>query len=380
MVKPEIRLYHLGDTFFQSALESIRRAESKILLEFYIFEYGTIGRLIVEELIKASQRGVSVYLLVDAIGSFEFIRNPPYLKGIQFRVYHPLPFQQKWSWRQFRGVFFLLSRINKRNHRKTIIIDQKTVYIGSRNISDVHSEAVMGKLSWRDTQVKLSFLEPNAETQLLEEAFFEAWRGARRRSPLNAARAMKNFSYWKKAKSYYFQLNSRIHWRYANLYRLNKKIVTAQKQVLISNAYFVPQRSLFQAICTAAQRGVDVRLCLPKKSDVWLVLQASRSLYSRLMKDGVKIYEYEPSVLHVKNIIIDNNWAAVGSHNLNYRSLFHDLEVQVIIHEQEKVKELTDQWNIDLQKSHLLTRDDLNRVPLLNKIISAIIYCFRYWL
>lgn len=382
-IEPEIRLHHTGDEYFDSALECIRSAQSEILFESYIFENDPIGRAFLEELSNAAERGVHVYLLVDAIGSFNFIRNPPpeiRNQQIHFRVYHPLPFQERWSWTRLQKFFFFLRRINKRNHRKMIIVDQKTAFVGSCNISAVHSQRYFGPHAWRDTQVSFSFPKPDPEVLLLREVFMDAWRRARRRDAFKNAKRLRKPDYWKQPQSRFFRLNSRIHWRFAHLHKLNQRISEAKSRVLITNAYFVPQRSLFNALCFAAQKGVEVVLCLPKKSDVWIVLQASRVLYRRLLREGVKIYEYEPSVLHAKCIIIDDNWAAVGSHNLNHRSFFHDLEVQAILTEPRLIGQMLEQWNVDVQNSHQLSLSDLNKISILNKIISNIIYWFRYWL
>lgn len=383
LLADKITLYHSGDEYYDAALERIQQAQSEILLESYIFENDAVGSLFLQELSQAAARGVRVFLLVDAIGSFNLINQHSFISAldqIQFRIYHPLPFQMKWSWMKLGRYISLLQKINNRNHRKLILVDSRYAFLGSCNINICHSEKNLGPKAWRDTQVQFEFKEPNSETQLLKDSFFDAWKTSRRPRPIRAARLMRNPDYWKQPKSIYFRFNSRIHWRYTHLHQLNQKIALAQKRVFITNAYFVPQRSLFHSICFAARRGVEVCLCLPKKTDVWLVQQASRSLYSKLLKEGVKIYEYEPSVMHAKTMIIDDDWAIVGSHNMNHRSFFHDLEIEAVLTQPEHIDNLLKQWSVDTQKSHVLTQSDLNKVPLLNKIISAVMYAFRYWL
>lgn len=383
LLADRITLYHSGDEYYDAALERIRQAQEEILFETYIFENDAVGTLFLQELSQAAARGVQVFLLVDAIGSYNLIRLQREIKAlhnIHFRIYHPLPFQMRWSWLRLGKFLSLLQKVNNRNHRKLLMVDEKFVFVGSCNISVCHSQKNKGSEAWRDSHVQFEFLQPNQETELVKKAFFDAWRLHRGPSPLKLTRLLKNHEYWKQPKSLYFRLNSRIHWRYAHLHQLNQKIARAQKRVFITNAYFVPQRSLFHSLCFAARRGVEVCLCLPKKTDVWLVLQASRSLYAKLLKEGVKIYEYEPSVLHAKTMIIDDNWAVVGSHNMNHRSFFHDLEIEAVLTQESLIENLMQQWTVDTQNSHILTQSDLNKLSLLNKIISAVMYAFRYWL
>jgi len=383
VLQPEIQIFHQGDDFFQSSLEAFRSARHEILIESYIFELDPIGESFLVELRAAVRRGVHVYILVDGIGSLNFIGSLPNdaeFQRLHFRIYHPLPFQERWSWARLQKYFFLLQKINKRNHRKMILVDDAVVFLGSCNISKVHSRKFSGAQAWRDTHLRFQFSPGDPEIQFLKKAFFEAWRNARRPNPLRLARQLQKPGYWKRSESRYFKLNSRIHWRFTNLHDLNRRILQATKSVRITNPYFVPQRSLFHALITAAQRGVEVCLCLPKKSDVWVVQQASRALYSRLLKEGVRIYEYEPSILHAKTLVIDQDWATVGSHNLNHRSFFHDLEVQAVFTSSECIQNLLNQWQIDLQNSRPVQLDDLNKVTFLNRIISTIIYWFRYWL
>jgi len=148
---------------------------------------------------------------------------------------------------------------------------------------------------------------------------------------------------------------------------------------LITNAYFIPRRSVLRALKKAAQRGVEVALVLPALTDVPIVQWASRSLYYRLLKAKVRIFEYQPSVLHAKTVIIDN-WATVGSHNLNHRSMIHDYEVEAVLTDNQSLNELVNQWQIDVKSSQEITLESLGKFPWWTRWISRLAYWFRYWI
>jgi cardiolipin synthase len=160
---------------------------------------------------------------------------------------------------------------------------------------------------------------------------------------------------------------------------LKKRIRSAQSRVLLTTAYFLPRRTLLRSLVFAAKKGCFVGLCLPQKTDVKVLQWASRGLFRELLKSGIKIYEYLPSVMHAKTVVIDD-WIAIGSHNWNHRSLNHDLEIEVTLTSKGDLAKMLDQWDRDVLVSEAVTLEKLDRIGLLSVLLGKIIYWFRYWL
>ncbi|MGZ5279697.1 MAG: phospholipase D-like domain-containing protein [Pseudobdellovibrionaceae bacterium] len=376
----QVQLYFSGDEYFRDLIQAIGQARHEVIVESYIFDMDPIGLRLLEALALAQARGVKVQLLVDGVGSFNWVTGlHDYCQKhqIQFRIYHPLPirisFLKKISWRSLRRILFLLKKANKRNHRKVVLIDKQKAFLGSLNISQVHTKEFLGEKAWRDTGIQVI----GGPLGHLRRACLDAWVTARReklhlRYRLTILRSRQKVDE-------ILRLNSTIHWRYFLLRDLNRRMRTAQTRILITTAYFVPRRSVLRSLIRAAQRGVLVGLCVPAQNDILPVRWASRSLYNRLRRAGVRIYEYQPGMMHAKTLIIDD-WATVGSHNLNHRSLTHDLEVEAVLDRKEWVENLVQQWDSDIQQSHQITAADLGRMTWVDRSMARLAYWFRYWL
>ena len=334
-----------GQAFYQGVCMDIDRAQASVDLEMYIFDDDIAGRMVAQSLIAASTRGVRVRAHVDGVGSNQWggrLAQELVAAGVQVRIFHPLPWHF-WKWRDpvrsrfwFEKIFVLLTKINRRNHRKMVIIDKKLAWVGSFNISAQHLPKIQGGADWRDTAVRIA----DDRVSDLVLAFRREWSHAylarfltkRPRFPrlvrINNTRKARN-----------------------RLYReLLKRVGTCGKRLWVTSAYFIPEYRLLRQILDAARRGVDVRILLPMQADVRFMTWSARSFYTQLLDAGVKIFEYSPAVLHAKVLIIDD-WVSVGSSNMNFRSLFHDLEVDLVIRDENAQRELTEQFAADLQRS-----------------------------
>ncbi len=376
----QVQLYFSGDEYFRDLIQAISQAKHEIILESYIFDLDPIGFRVLETLKEAHHRGVKVQILVDGVGSFNWVLGlSEYCTkhDLHFRVYHPLPFRmsflKKISWRSLRRILFLLKKANKRNHRKVVLIDKERAFLGSLNISQVHTKEFMGMKAWRDTGIQVT----GGPLGHLRRACLDAWVTARMER-LHIRQRFIRFRSRQRTDDL-LRLNSSAPWRYFLLRDLNRRMRLATKRILITNAYFIPRRSVLRSLIRAAQRGVHVGLCLPETNDVLPVRWASRSLYQRLLRAGVHIYEYQPQMMHAKTLIIDD-WATVGSHNLNHRSLTHDLEVEAVLNQPEWVEPLVEKWDHDVRKSKAFSLSDLGRLNLLDRMLTRLAYWFRYWL
>lgn len=358
-------------------MEKIELAVREVRIEMYMFNYDELGCAVLESLKQARSRGVEVYLLVDGIGSMSFLDElDDYCRknDIHFKIYHPLPlglhFLQRSSlkiptWTSIRWFFTMFRKINNRDHRKVILIDQKVAFIGSQNITRVHSETLSKEKAWRDTGVEV---QGEPVSQLVVTNNF-AW---------NKANSEKLRHSWR-LHEHVLNLSARRRHRLSRVRHLIKSISQAKMRVWITTAYFLPGRRILKALENAARRGVDVALCLPAKSDIPFMKWTSRLLYDRLLKAGVKIYEYQDRILHAKTMMIDH-WGTVGSYNFNHRSLIHDLEVEVVIDQPQWLEKLEKQWNVDLQKSKLIVADNHGYLNIFLRGLANIFYGFRYWL
>jgi len=370
---PKEQVFFTSCDYFKSLLNSIDQAKHKIDLESYIFLRDQLGEKIVEALRRAAQRNVKIRLLIDSAGTPNWNKSFAQQlekEGVQSRVFHPFPWRSwQWSLSKINTPFlkkflYLLFNANSRNHRKTCIIDDEIVYLGSFNIRGNHLQ----EEKWRDTGVRLQ----NIDITPLNEAFSTAWHHVPMKDRI------KSIFHTTDINSTIRLNNSwqRRHFLYKNLLQ---KIKSATQRIWITNAYFVPDNFLLHKLKTAAQQGIDVRILLPQKSDIPFMPWASSFFYQNLLKSGIRIFEYLPKLLHAKTLIIDD-WMLVGSSNLNHRSLLHDLEVDVNIQSQESKRALEQQFLHDLQNAEEIFLLNWQKRPIHQKIIGRLALYLKYWI
>ncbi len=371
------QLFFTGDEFFPALVRDISTAEHTIEFEAYIFANDSLGKEVLTALTAAATRGVRVRVLVDGAGSYEWNHFMVYQleqAGGESRVFHPFPWK---LWQISRSIvrppsltkaIYLLLRINRRNHRKICLIDQKIVYLGSFNISKNHVTQHGTSLGWRDTGVRLS----TVNTDELVDAFEKVWSG----KPLN----VKFTTYFKEVQlDPLFRLNNQRHRRKVLYKNLLQRFQKSRQRIWITNAYFVPDIFLLRKLIKAARRGVDVRILLPHQADIAFMPWASKMFYERLLSAGVRIFEYLPTMLHAKTLIIDS-WMTIGSSNLNHRSLLHDLEVDYCVQGDEAKFELLQQFLIDLTYAREIKFCDLKVRPWYQRIIGTLLLYLRYFI
>ncbi|MEN6623627.1 MAG: phospholipase D-like domain-containing protein [Smithella sp.] len=355
--------------YFAALLQDIDEAKTQIDLETYIFDLDPLGKNFAEHLAEASRRGVSVRLLLDGAGSLTtsgILNQQLSSADVQVRIYHPLPWhidQLEWvphlPW--LTKLQRLLEGMQSRNHRKICMIDRRVIWVGSFNVSQSHLPKEQGGQNWRDTAVRIEVLE----IEYLRQAFNSAWNNDR------------SLISRKMVPPANIRLN---HIRRRKLRRdLLKRMAESHSRIWIANAYFVPITSIVRSLKKAARRGVDVRILLPKNSDVFFIPWASAMYYQVLLKAGVKIYEYSNGMLHEKIMILDD-WITVGTSNMDYLSFFRNLEADVVIMLSENKKILEDQFLNDLNQAVQLTSDIYQQRPWWKKIMGRLFFYIRRWL
>lgn len=365
-----------GDHFFDRLLEDLKQARKLITIEIYIFNDDVVGRRIQNALIEAHKRGVKVELVVDGVGSYGFFNRlyPEFERsGIIVKMFHPLPFYHPFygnlTFKKKISAFFTrLWRMNQRNHRKIITIDEYTMYVSSYNFTIEHTRD-FGEPCWKDMGVRVQ----GEQTKLAIYNFKKIWN------------IKDYFRYRKKIKPLLKDIKlAPLRMSHTLLMRryfykdLLRKIHHAQDRIWLVTPYFIPKGKLIRALGKAAKRGVDVRILISSKSDVKLFQTLQFFYYPYLMSKGVKIFQYVDTILHAKNFIIDD-WMTIGSSNLNHRSILHDLEVDLSIQNQNN-KELITQDFIQSTPSELeITFEHLKQRTLFDTFLSRLFFVFKYW-
>lgn len=369
------KVFHNGESYFHSLLKDIKSAKRSIDIEVYIFTQDKLGKKIIESLIEAKKKNkLKIRLLVDGAGTpfwgGKLIRKLEFY-GIKTKVFNPLPWQI-WQWRRtstklplFLNILHMFSRINCRNHRKSIVIDNKIAYIGSLNFDQRHLSVQNGGQNWRDTAVRVS----GYNLKSIKSAFNRAWEQNIWQRKIE--KIVNNINHK-------FRINNTVKKRFQLYRNLLKQLSKAKNRVWITNAYFIPNNLFLRKIIKLAESGIDVRIIVTKVSDVAPVQWATSTLYAKLLKSGIKVYEYNASILHAKSIIIDD-WISIGSSNLNHRSLLHDLELDINIESKSAQNDIIDQFNKDILNSDIITLSSLQEKNWLQRTLGQLWVLIRYW-
>ena len=379
----EERLFFDGDEYFNDLFAGIARAQVSIELETYIFCADPLGRRVEEALSMAARRGVNVRLLVDGIGGLGWFDNQSQelmASAVKFRVYHPVLISGFLKNRR-RGT--LLSRLNRRDHRKICLIDAATVkavaWVGSLNIAGSHCRSILGQDAWRDTGIRLR----GEGLKDLLIAFNNAWArshtadGKRRwRESLQISSFGADRISGERPKSPIVRLNYTRRLRHKNAFQLRTRLRTARQRIWITTAYFAPTPNLVRRLTDAAKRGVDVRILVPRKSDVFFMPWVTTAHYAPLLVEKVRIFEYLPRFLHAKSIIVDD-WVTVGTTNLNQRSLLYDFEVDIVIKNETSLRLIDEQFLKDLAQSEEVKVAPGGIASFLGRLIN---FFWRRWI
>ena len=373
----EEQIFFDGMHYFSTLLADIEQAQQSIQLETYIFSLDILGKKIITALTNAAKRGIDVKLLVDGAGTphwGEPAATNLEKAGAETRVFHPFPWRL-WQWSRSHiktpsllKLIYLLLKINARNHRKVCIIDNKIAYIGSFNVSQQHLSEKHAGGGWRDTGIRLE----NIDLKDLLQAFESTW------NHLPIHERIRHFFRHIRTNPI-IRLNNTWHRRRILYKNLLRRMKNCKQRIWITNAYFVPDNFLLRRLREAARLGIDVRILLPQKSDVAFIPWASYAFYAKLLKSGARIFEYKLGILHAKTLIIDD-WMTIGSSNLNHRSLWHDLEVDVNVRLPQSKHLLEQQFLLDLQNAEDISLENWQKHPWYQHLIGRFLLYIKYWL
>jgi cardiolipin synthase len=342
-----------GVRIFPAMLTAIRAARKTINVEFYIYWDGQIGRLFAEALAERARAGVKVNVVLDAVGSAEMSHNlTDFLlrNGVKVEWYHPL----RW---------YTLSRVNHRTHRKLLIVDGTVGFCGGVGIADEWQGDADSKEHWRDTVVRV---EGPVVTQM-QFAFLDNWVKSR-------GELLTGLDYFPQVPPRGTCLTQVVKSSPSEgsstaklLYIIS--IVSAKKSIYINSAYFVPDRDTTRALEGAVRRGVDVRVIVPGEfTDVPIVRHAGRFYYGNMLRRGIRIFEYQPTMMHAKTMVVDGIWTTIGSSNFDDRSFRLNDEVNVNVYDEGIAAQMEQMFFEDLARSEEITRPRFLKRPLGDRV------------
>lgn len=357
-VNNSAKIFTSGSAKFEALKHDLRNARKSIFMQYYIFMDDHIGHEIAEILKERALAGVQVKVMYDHIGSFSssnsFWREME-KAGVDTHPFFRVNFPQ------------LANRLNWRNHRKMVIIDGKVGYIGGMNIADRYDTGNRGALPWRDTHLRV-------EGDIVESLIFSFivdWNYLKQPRPLEFPK-MEPARIHSGVGMQLVTSGPMSQWDNLSLVFL-KAISLARKSIYIQTPYFLPTDALQKALEAAALSKIDVRIMIPRSGDSRMLQYASFSYVTQCLKAGIKVYLYNPGMLHAKIMIIDDNLVTTGSTNFDFRSFENNFECNLLIYDKELNREMRDIFFRDMGSCTRLSYAAWHRRPALQRAWESVI-------
>ena len=374
-----------GPNTYATMFSAIAGARDSINMETYILEDDEVGQRLADALIAKQRQGVQVNLIHDGVGTLgtkkEYFQrlSDAGINVLEFNPVNPLAAKAGWA-------------VNQRDHRKLLVVDGRSAVLGGINISSVYSSSAAGgsggsgpsmggsrggdkkSLPWRDTDLLIE----GPVVAPLQKLFMETWQSQK-------GKELAQRDYFPplqpQGREVVRAIGSAPDEPFSQIYvTLISAINAAESEILITNAYFVPDPQLMKVLVAAAARGVDVKLIVPSTTDSSLVFHAGRSHYEPLLRGGVKLYERREALLHAKTAVIDGVWATVGSTNLDWRSFLHNQELTAVILGKEFGAKMRASFERDLTASEPITLESWQRRPITTRAKEMFARLWEYWL
>lgn len=358
--KNRIEIYDNGKDKMNSLLAELDKATNHIHIEYYIFADDETGNKVKDKLIEKARQGVTVRMIIDDVGSWHL----------------PKKFKKELTDNGVQLVEFLKvqlpymgSRINYRNHRKNVIIDGKTGFIGGMNIADRYVYGVEWG-NWRDTHLKIEGIA----VQGLQSVFLLDWYFVTKQL-ITDSEYFPAVSPQGEALIQIVKSGPIDEWKEI-MQGLIYAITNAKEYVYIQTPYFMPTEPVLNALQTASLSGVDVRIMLPEKSDSRITKYATFSYVKDLLMAGIKVYFYTNGFLHAKTVVSDNNFASVGSANMDFRSFEQNFEMSAFIYDVDTAKELKELFLHDMKHSRRIYLRNWNKRTVYRKATESFVRLF----
>lgn len=354
----QVEFYHDGVVAIAAMLDAIRNARHHIHILVFIFQCDELGKELIELLATKAREGVEVRLLYDAMGSHRLTQRflrPLHEAGGKSSVFLPL------------NLFRRRLQINMRNHRKILVVDGQVGFVGGLNFGDEYLCRSPKFGYWRDTHLRI---EGPAVVDL-QRLFAEDWNFASGELLHESTSAADCYFQAKNLTGAYpIQVIDSGPDRDLKAIRevTFAAILRAQRRLWIASPYFVPDAALLDALKLAAFNGVDVRLLGQLKPDKWIPQLAARYWWSQVLPAGVKVYQYRKGMMHAKVMLVDDEFASVGTANLDNRSMHLNFEVNCLLYSRPAVVLLDEQFRRDFEESEQIDLAVFARRPFVARL------------
>jgi cardiolipin synthase A/B len=353
----QVELMVEDEKAFGQIEHDLASAKHSIWAEYYIVKNDETGHRFLDALCLRARAGVEVRLLYDALGSLGL--DGARLKAIRaaggkVEPFLPLnPLRRRWA-------------VHLRNHRKMIVIDGDLAFTGGMNVGDEYSgrSRRKGNQHFRDTHLRIR----GPAVRDFAVVFAEDWKFATDESlrlPERHGDGQGNSVVCPLPSGPDQAHNASAHAFFAG-------IMAARQQCFVTTPYFVPDEPTIRALITSAKSGVDVRILLPARNDVRLVGLAARSFYRELVRGGVRLFEYKPSMLHSKSMAVDGQWGIIGSANVDMRSFRLNFEVGAVVFDPALAGEMSRRFLADLESSREISLASIRQVGLGRRLLQGI--------
>jgi cardiolipin synthase len=324
-----------GEQIYPAMINAIRTAQTNITFETFVFRDG-VGAMFVEELANAARRGVQVHMLLDWLGSRTMdtaLLGAARAAGCDVQIYHPP------SW-------YHLGRLNNRTHRKLLIVDGKLGFTGGVGMGIEWKDGLKGLPPWRETHFKAE----GPVVAQMQAVFVDNWIKATGRV-LHGAEYFPRLASCGDMEAQMFG-SSPVGGSESMHLMVLLALTAARSSIDIENAYFVPDKLTVEALCSAARRGVRVRIVVPgRHTDARIGRWAAQGLYGSLMESGIQLFEFQPTMMHCKVLVIDGVWSSVGSANFDDRSFRLNDEANLNVFSEELAREQIRLIDADIARS-----------------------------
>jgi cardiolipin synthase len=335
-------------------------------METYIYQSDKAGRRFGAALMERARAGVTVRLLIDAVGSVDM--EQAYVEelkaaGVRLATFRP------FSWKAGLGF-------NRRDHRKILVVDGRVGFTGGLNIGDEYAAVEDGGGGWHDMHARVEGPVVAEMARLFRRTWLAAGgdRYPQIEEPAAESVATESTAFAIAVGNEEMRRRATIRRFYLHAMR------RARESIQIMNAYFIPDRGIRRVMANAVKRGVKVSVIVPEKNDLKSVQFAGHHVFAKLLRAGVRIFEWPERMLHAKTAVVDTVWATIGSYNLDARSLFHNLEVVLCIVDRGFAAGVAAQLEHDAGQSKEILLERWNERPWWRKVAEWFFYQFRHWL
>ncbi|MDO9377543.1 MAG: phospholipase D-like domain-containing protein [Nocardioidaceae bacterium] len=348
------RVYTYGEDVYADMIAAIRGARRRVLFESYIVKNDATGRAFKRALEEASRRGVEVFIVYD--GFANLVVSPSFfdfsgrIHVLKYPVFRP-------------GILLLDVRKSGRDHRKLLVVDGEVGFVGGYNVGHLYAT------EWRDTHVRIE--GPSAWE--LENAFVDFWNAHRREDQPELQD--EGTSSWEPRMRVHRNAPSQLVYPIRGMYL--EAIDRARDHIWITQAYFIPDRAILDALLAAAARGVDVRLLVPETSNHVVADWLSRGFYSAMLRGGVSLWLFQDAMVHAKTATIDGQWSTIGTANIDRLSLTGNYEVNVEIHDDGVAAHLERIFENDLTNARRLPAQEWHDRTVVARFSEAVLAPLR---